>query len=86
MGFEVLARSPLLIPHVRNPGGKGGRRIEAGLLDGEYAVRVLPGGSPTLYGSAQAAVHAFNAELERARRDGLTSSPEPVALRVADLN
>lgn len=82
--MQVLATSPLLIPHVRNPGGKGGRRIYAGRVDGEYAVRVEPGGT-TVYGSPLAAVHAFNAEVERARRDGLTSHPEPVALRVADL-
>jgi hypothetical protein len=88
VSFEILASSPLLIPHVRNPGGKGGRRIHAGRVGDDFAVRVDSSGktpSLTVYGSADAAVHAFNAELERAGRDGLQSNPEPVPLRRQDL-
>ena len=76
--FAPLVASPLLIPHVRNPGGRGGRRITAGLLDGEWALEV--NGAVTRYGSDVALVHAFNAALRDAERAGLTSRPEPVAL------
>ena len=76
--FAPLVASPLLIPHVRNPGGKGGRRITAGTVDGEWALEV--DGSVTEYGSPLALVHAFNAALRDAQRVGLTSRPEPVPL------
>ena len=76
--FAPLVPSPLLIPHVRNPGGKGGRRIIAGTVAGEWALQV--DGSITEYGSPLALVHAFNAALRDARRAGLTSRPEPVLL------
>jgi hypothetical protein len=83
-GFTSLVASPLLIPHVRSPGGAGGRRVHAGLdADRAFAVLVHDGrrpGSPVAYGSEAAAAQAFNAEVERARRAGLTSRPEPVAL------
>jgi hypothetical protein len=36
-GFAPLVALPLLIPHVRDPGGRGGRRITAGRLDGSNA-------------------------------------------------
>jgi hypothetical protein len=78
--FEPLVASPLLIPHVRNPGGQGGRRITAGRLDGEWALAVDE--SVTEYGSPLALVHAFNAALRDAGRVGLTSRPEPIELTV----
>jgi hypothetical protein len=78
--FEALVASPLLIPHVRNPGGKGGRRITAGTVGGEWALRVND--AVTTYGSPVALVHAFNAALRDAARAGLTSRPEPVELTV----
>ena len=37
--FDPLVASPLLIAHVRNPGGRGGRRITAGRLDGEWGIQ-----------------------------------------------
>jgi hypothetical protein len=37
------------------------------------------------YADATALVHAFNAELRRAGRDGLTSRPEPAPLSIAAL-
>ncbi len=70
--------SPLLIGHVRNAGGKGGRRITAGTVDGEWALAV--NGAVTEYGSPLALVHAFNGALRDAERAGLTSRPEPVPL------
>jgi hypothetical protein len=76
--FEPLVASPLLIPHVRNPGGRGGRRITAGRRDGEWALDV--NGAVTEYGSALALVHAFNAAVRAAAHAGLTSRPEPVPL------
>ena len=87
--FVALVSSPLLIGHVRNPGGTGGRRVHAGLdAEGSFAVAVQDGrglGAPRAYGSALAAAQGFNAELDRARRDGLASSPEPAALSEAAL-
>jgi hypothetical protein len=91
-GFRTLVASPLLIPHVRGAGGggsRGGRRVRAGVdADGDFAVVVEDGrgaGDPRAYGSALAAAQGFNAELDRARRDGLASSPEPVPLTAAAL-
>jgi hypothetical protein len=88
-GFTALVSSPLLIAHVRSAGGAGGRRIHAGLdADGAFAVVVEDGHrtrAPRAYGSASAAVHAYNAELDRARRDGLASDPEPARLGEATL-
>ena len=88
-GFRTLVASPLLIPHVRNPGGRGGRRVRAGVdAAGAFAVVVEDGrgtGDPRAYGSALAAAQGFNAELDRARRDGLASSPEAVPLTEATL-
>jgi len=78
--FAPVVASPLLIPHVRNPGGRGGRRITAGRLDGSWALEV--NGAVTTYGSPVALVHAFNAALRDAARAGLTSRPEPVELTV----
>jgi hypothetical protein len=84
VGFTSLVASPLLIPHVRHPGGAGGRRVQAGIDgDGAFAVLVQDGrraGSAVAYGSAASAAQAFNAELLRARRAGLTSRPEPAPL------
>lgn len=86
MSFVAVVASPLLIAHVRNPGGQGGRRITAGRLDGDWALMVATGGgrepSVTPYASESALVHAYNAALRDARRAGLTSRPEPVALTV----
>ena len=76
--FAPLVASPLLIPHVRNPGGQGGRRITAGRLDGDWALKVDD--AVTTYGSPVALVHAFNGALRDAGRAGLTSRPEPVPL------
>lgn len=81
--LTVLVSSPLLIPHVRSPGGSGGRRIRAGLADDRdggqaFALAVEAGGrqpSLRLFGSALACAHAFNDELRRADRDGLHASP-----------
>ena len=84
MTFTALVASPLLIPHVRTPGGRGGRRICAGTLDGDWALQVATGGgrmpSVTPYATPLALVHAYNAALRDARRAGLTSAPEPVQL------
>jgi hypothetical protein len=78
-GFTALVSSPLLIVHVRSAGGAGGRRVHAGLdAGGAFAVVVQDGrvtGAPRPYGSALAAAQAYNAELDRARRDGLASDP-----------
>ena len=89
---EVLVRSPLLIARVRNPGGAGGRRLEAGVTsgrdDGERAWALIEhrgGGrlpSQTLYATPQALVHAYNAALRDAERAGLASRPEAVALTI----
>ena len=88
-GFTALVSSPLLIAHVRSAGGAGGRRIHAGLdAQGAFAVSVEDGhgaGAPRAYGSALAAAQAYNAELDRARRDGLASNPEPARLGEAAL-
>ena len=78
--FAPLVASPLLIPHVRNPGVRGGRRIAAGRLDGEWALQVND--AVTTYGSPVALVHAFNEALRNAGRVGLTSRPEAVKLTV----
>jgi hypothetical protein len=88
-GFTALVSSPLLIAHVRSAGGAGGRRIHAG-LDGQAAFAVVVeerrgAGAPRAYGSALAAAQAYNAELDRARRDGLASDPEPARLGEAAL-
>ena len=76
--FDPLVASPLLIAHVRNPGGCGGRRITAGRRDGEWALQVND--AVTTYGSPVALVHAFNGALRDAERAGFTSRPEPVPL------
>ncbi len=78
--FEPLVPSPLLIPHVRNPGGRGGRRVTAGRLGEDWALAVND--AVTAYGSPVALVHAFNAALRGAGRAGLTSRPEPIPLTV----
>ena len=88
-GFTALVSSPLLIAHVRSAGGAGGRRIHAG-LDAHAAFAVVVedwrgGGRPRAYGSALAAAQAYNAELDRARRDGLAADPEPARLGEAAL-
>jgi len=80
--FTPIVDSPLLIAHVRGPGGTGGRRIRAGLQVDPPAFAVLvewSGRRPSLtaYGSAEACAQAFNDELRRAARDGLGSMPEP---------
>jgi hypothetical protein len=41
--------------------------------------------APRAYGSPLAAAQGFNAELDRARRDGLASDPEPARLSEAAL-
>lgn len=88
-GFTALVSSPLLIAHVRSAGGAGGRRIRVGLDGhGAFAVVVEDGhgaGTPRAYGSALAAAQAYNAELDRAPRDGLASDPEPARLGEAAL-
>jgi hypothetical protein len=87
-GFTSIVSSPLLIRRVGNPGGAGGRRIHVGTLDGHWVVAVQDHRrEPALraYAEPLAAVHAYNRELDRARRDGLASRPEAVALTVADL-
>jgi hypothetical protein len=76
--FAPLVASPLLVPHVRNPGGQGGRRISAGTVGGDWALQVDD--AVTGYGSPMALVHAFNGALRDAARAGLTSRPEPVPL------
>src|SRR4051812_33519228 len=87
-GFAPIMSSPLLIRRVANPGGAGGRRIHLGTLAGEWAIAVQKHREePAVrtYGEALAAVHAYNGELDRARRDGLASRPEAVVLTVAAL-
>jgi hypothetical protein len=88
-GFTALVSSPLLIAHARSAGGAGGRRVHAGLdAEGAFAVVVQDGrgaGAPQRYGSALAAAQAYNAELDRARRDGLASDPQPARLGEAAL-
>jgi hypothetical protein len=87
-GFTPIVSSPLLIRRVNNPGGTGGRRIRIGTFGDEWAVVVEDHRkAPAVRGYAEplAAVHAYNAELQRARRDGLASRPEAVALTVAAL-
>jgi hypothetical protein len=87
-GFTSIVSSPLLIRRVANPGGAGGRRIHLGSLDDDWVLAVQDHRKdPALrtYGEAVAAVHAYNGELDRARRDGLASRPEAVALTVAAL-
>lgn len=85
---ELLA-SPLLVARrARSSGGAGGRRLRVAAADGGYELVVEDGGrapSRRRYADAAAVVHAFNAELRRAARDGLTSRPEPAALSVAAL-
>jgi hypothetical protein len=87
-GFTPVVASPLLIRRVANPGGAGGRRIHLGTLSGGWAIAVQEHRKePAVrtYGEALAVVHAYNGELDRARRDGLASRPEAVALTVATL-
>jgi hypothetical protein len=86
--FRVIVSSPLLIRRVNNPGGAGGRRIHVGTLGDDWAVAVQDHRkAPAVrsYAEPLAAVHAYNGELRRARRDGLASRPEAVALTVAAL-
>jgi hypothetical protein len=86
--FTSLVRSPLLIPRVRNPGGVGGRRLEAGLAaSGDapraWALREERSGrraSLTLFDSPIALVHAYNAALRAAARAGMASRPEATPL------
>jgi hypothetical protein len=80
-----LVASPLLIPHVRNPGGAGGRRLRVLGEDGGFALVVEDHGrapSRRWYGDPLALVHAYNDELRRAARGGLTSRPEAAPLSV----
>jgi hypothetical protein len=88
IGFTAIVSSPLLIRRVNNPGGSGGRRIHVGTLGDDWAVAVQDNRKePAVRAYAQplAAVHAYNGELCRARRDGLASRPEAVPLTVAAL-
>lgn len=83
MSFVALVASPLLIEHVRNPGGRGGRRICAGTQDGAWALQVATGrvrASVTSYATPLALVHAYDDVLRAARRAALTSAPEPAPL------
>jgi hypothetical protein len=85
-----LLTSPLLVARrARSSGGAGGRRLRvAAAGDGGYELVVEDHGrapSARRYADAAAVVHAFNAELRRAARAGLTSRPEPAALSVAAL-
>ena len=80
--FAPIVSSPLLIAHVRGAGGRGGRRIRAGVQIDPPAFAVVvewTGRQPSLtpYGSVEACAQAFNDELRRAARDGLGSMPEP---------
>ena len=87
-GFTPFVSSPLLIRRVANPGGAGGRRIRLGTLGDEWAVAVQDHRTEPkvrTYREAVGAVHAYNDALDRARRDGLASRPEAVALTVAAL-
>lgn len=84
-GFHPVVESPLLIARgARSGGGSGGLRVSAGWIAGEGLVVVVEGaGRPTrlqAYGSEVAVAHAFNDEVRRAERSGLTSRPEPVEL------
>jgi hypothetical protein len=81
-----LVASPLLVPHVRSAGGAGGRRPRVVPQDGGFALMVEDHGkapSRRWYGDALALVHAYNDELRRAARAGLTSRPQPAPLSVA---
>jgi hypothetical protein len=84
-----LVASPLLVARrARSAGGAGGRRLRVAADGGGYELVVEDHGrapSRRRYGDAAAVVHAFNAELRRAARDGLTSRPEPAALSVGAL-
>ena len=88
--FAPIVASPLLIARVRGPGGRGGRRVIAGVrLDpAAFAVLVQDAGhrpSLTPYGSALACAQAFNDALARAARDGLGASPAPAEVSAARL-
>jgi hypothetical protein len=86
--LDVLVSSPLLVAHARGSGGSRGRRIRIGTLGERFAVSVEHGArapSITEYATASAAVHAYNAQLRRARRDRLNSDPEPTELTVQTL-
>ena len=88
--FAALVRSPLLIGHVRSPGGAGGRRVSAGIALGDepaFAVLVEGGGSTALsrYGNAVACAYAFADELRRASHDGLAARPAARPVMPAEL-
>ena len=84
-GVSELVASPLLVPHVAQPGRRG-RAAAAGpargrrLRPGRRGPRRAP--SRRWYGEPPALVHAYNDELRRAARGGLTSRPEPAPLSV----
>ena len=88
-GAVEVVTSPLLIRHVRGPGGAGGRRLRV-LLTGDGALDlVVEAGDGrrwvTRFGTEIAVVHAYNTELRRAGRDGLASRPEATPLSLDGL-
>ena len=87
-GVSELVASPLLVPHVRSPGGAGGRRLRVVREDGGFVLVVEDHGrapSRRWYGEPPALVHAYNDELRRAARGGLTSRPAPAPLSARGL-
>lgn len=83
--FTALLASPLLIPHVRSAGGRGGRRVTAGMVVADqaaFAVLVEDSDhqpSLSITGNATACAHAFAEQLRRAGRAGLSAEPPAVA-------